>query len=235
MPLFSLVLKKHPPQASIATPQLSAMFERPLGFSPNALTALLVFAGVTCCVAMAVPQVHMIAYCIDLGYGATTGAEVLAIVLGCGVASRLIFGSIADRIGALQTALLGSALQAFTLALFVPFDGIRSIYVISALFGLFQGGIVPSYALIVSKYFDPAHAGQRIAIVLMSTLLGMGLGGWIAGALYDVSGSYRLAFVNGVAWNVLNLIVLTLLLHRSTPRVPGSIAGGVLPQAAQKR
>ncbi|KAA2213616.1 MFS transporter [Pseudoroseomonas oryzae] len=189
-----------------------------LGMSPNALQALLIVAGVSCCVAMAMPQVHIIAHCIDLGYGAARGAEMLSLMLGCGVVSRLAFGLIMDRIGGLATLLLGSALQAFALALFLPFDGLVSLYVISAVFGLFQGGIVPSYAMIVRQFFPARQAGARVGLVLSSTLAGMALGGWMSGAIFDATGSYQVALLNGILWNMLNMSIAFWLLQRSWRR-----------------
>jgi MFS family permease len=136
--------------------------------SPNALQALLVVAGIACCVAMSMPQVHMVAYCADLGYGPARGAEMLSLMLGFGVISRLASGMIADRIGGFPTLLLGTVLQTLALMLYIPFDGLMSLYVISALFGLFQGGIVPSYAIIVRECFSPKEAGTRVGTVLMA-------------------------------------------------------------------
>ena len=191
---------------------------RPFGLSMNAAQALLCLAGVACCVAMAMPQVHIVAYCSDLGFGAARGAEMLSLMLACGIASRLASGAICDRIGGLRTLLLGSALQGVALLLFLPFDGLVSLYVISALFGLFQGGIVPSYAIIVREYFPPGEAGGRIGLVVMATLVGMALGGWVSGAIFDLTGSYRAAFVHGIAWNLVNLSIASWLLMRTRAR-----------------
>ena len=188
---------------------------RPLGLSPHALQNVLIVAGVSCCVAMSMPQVHLVAYCGDLGYGAARGAQMLSLLLACGIVSRLIFGWISDRIGGLRTLLIGSSMQCFALLLFLPFDGLASLYVISALFGLFQGGIVPSYAMIIREYFSPSEAGARIGIVLTATMLGMALGGWMSGVIFDLTGSYRMAFINGIAWNVVNMAIALLLLGRS--------------------
>jgi MFS family permease len=188
---------------------------RPLGLSPNTLMVLLSIAGVACCVAMSMPQVHIVAYCGDLGYGAARGAEMLSLMLGFGIVSRLLSGWISDHIGGLRTLLLGSTLQGIALLLFLPSTGLASLYVVSALFGLFQGGIVPAYALIVREHFDPREAGARTGIVLMATLFGMALGGWMSGVIFDHTGSYRAAFVNGIAWNLLNLSVAFWLLRRA--------------------
>jgi MFS family permease len=161
------------------------------------------------------PQVHIVAYCGDLGYGVARGAEMLSLMLGFGIFSRIASGFVADRIGGVATLLLGSTLQGVALLLYLLFDGLASLYVISALFGLFQGGIVPMYAIIVREYFSPQEAGTRLGIVLMATLLGMALGGWMSGALFDFTGSYRAAFVNGLIWNLLNVSIALWLLMRT--------------------
>jgi MFS family permease len=135
---------------------------------------------------------------------------------------------ICDRIGGLRTLLLGSALQGVALLLFLPFDGLVSLFVISALFGLFQGGIVPSYAIIIREHFPPTEAGARVGMVLMFSLFGMALGGWLSGKIFDLTGSYHVAFVNGIGWNLLNLAIALMLLHRARgrrARTPNAAAG----------
>ena len=183
-----------------------------LALSPNALQGLLMAAGVACCVAMSMPQVHIVALCADLGYGAARGAEMLSLMLGFGIVSRLASGWIADRIGPLVTLIIGSGLQAVSLLLYLPFDGLGALYVVSALFGLFQGGIVPSYSLVVRQYFPPSEAGTRISLVLSATVAGMALGGWLTGLIYDLTLSYQAAFVHGFLWNLLNLAIAFWLL-----------------------
>jgi MFS family permease len=191
---------------------------RSLGISPFALQTLLMIAGVACCVAMSMPQVHIVAYCADLGYGPAIGAQMLSIMLASGIVSRLASGWIADHIGGLRTLLLGSVLQGVALLLYIPFDGVTSLFVVSALFGLFQGGIVPSYAIIVREYFAPNQAGARVGLVVMATVFGMALGGWMSGAVFDLTGSYRAAFINGLLWNLLNVSIATWLLRRPGAR-----------------
>jgi MFS family permease len=218
LPLI-LVLRRPTPRHVIA-PGAAASAHGSLGVSSNTLMVLLCIAAVGCCVAMAMPQVHIVAYCGDLGYGPARGAEMLAAMMGFGIISRIGCGFLADRIGSLETLLAGSALQGLALFLYLWFDGLVSLYVISALFGLFQGGIVPMYAIIVRERFSPAETGVRLGIVLMASLIGMALGGWMSGAIFDLTGSYRAAFLNGLAWNVLNGgIVLWLLLRRPRPRL----------------
>jgi MFS family permease len=174
---------------------------------------------------MSMPQVHIVAYCTDLGYGAARGAEMLSLMLLSGIASRLISGWICDHIGGIRTLLLGSALQGVALLLFLPFDGLVPLYVISALFGLFQGGIVPAYAIIVREHFPAREAGARVGAVIMATLVGMALGGWLSGWIFDLTGSYRAAFVNGIGWNLLNLSIVGWLYWRTRGPMVRLVAG----------
>jgi len=221
---LALALRRSPPAVELpaaGAASVAAGSEVTLGLSPGALQWLLCIAGVACCVAMSMPQVHIVAYCGDLGYGPARGAEMLSLMLACGIVSRLASGWISDHIGGLRTLLLGSTLQMIALFLFLPFKGLVSLYLVAALFGLFQGGIVPAYALIVREHFKPREAGARVGTVLMATLLGMALGGWMSGAIFDFTGSYRAAFVNGIAWNLLNIAIVTGLLYRARTRAAG--------------
>ena len=187
-----------------------------LDLSPGALQAVLAVAGVACCVAMSMPQVHIVAYCGDLGYGVARGAQMLSLMLGSASSAASPRASSPTASAGSRTLLLGSrAAGARADALSAASTALPSLYVISALFGLFQGGIVPSYAIIVREYFPPREAGARVGIVLMATLVGMALGGWMSGAIFDLTGSYRAAFANGLAWNLLNgLLVASLLFRR---------------------
>jgi MFS family permease len=220
---LALVYRRRPAAtaaAPLATPTPAAQAprlqpERPIGLSPATLQILLCVAGVACCVAMSMPQVHIVAYCGDLGFGAARGAQMLSLMLGMGILSRLVSGWMSDHIGGLYTLLVGSVLQGVALLMFLWADGVSSLFLVSALFGLFQGGIVPSYALIVREYFTPQQAGARVGAVLMATLFGMALGGWMSGAIFDASGSYRAAFLNGIGWNLLNVGIVLFLLARA--------------------
>jgi MFS family permease len=216
---MSLALRKRVPSNARTAAARNHQSPRAIsGLSPGALQALLVVAGLSCCVAMSMPQVHIVAYCADLGYGVARGAEMLSMMLAFGIVSRIASGWIADQIGAVATLLLGSVLQGLALFLYVWFDGLTSLYVISALFGLFQGGIVPSYALVVRESFPSGEAGTRVGVVIMATLFGMALGGWMSGLIFDLTGSYRLAFTNGLMWNLLNVSIVAWLLSRSGTR-----------------
>ena len=215
---LALVLRRKPPILSLSGDN-KADGQKLIDTPRSTLFVLLCVAGVSCCVAMSMPQVHIVAYCGDLGFAAARGAEMLSIMLGFGIVSRLASGWICDRIGGLRTLLLGSGLQGVALLLFLPFDTLSSLYVVSALFGLFQGGIVPSYAIIVREYFPQREAGARVGTVLMCTLLGMALGGWMTGVIFDLTGSYRIAFLNGIGWNLLNLAIAFFLLRRSLVKI----------------
>lgn len=221
MTALALLMHKRPPTAvpAAAKANFSATpSSMPFGLPPGKAQTLLCVAGVACCVAMAMPQVHIVSYCTDLGYGPARGAEMLSLMLACGIVSRLVSGLICDRIGGLRTLMLGSILQAIALLLFLPFNGLVSLYVIAALFGLFQGGIVPAYAIIVREYFLPAEVGARVATVIMATMVGMALGGWMSGKVFDLTGSYQAAFINGTAWNLLNFSIAFFLLYRVRQR-----------------
>jgi MFS family permease len=216
MALLSLRMRTKPPTAQAATVNKHGVVasDRPFGLSVTQAQWLLSVAGVGCCVAMAMPQVHIVAYCSDLGFGAARGAEMLSLMLACGIVSRLVSGVICDRIGGIRTLLLGSALQGIALMMFLPFDGLVPLYLVSAMFGLFQGGIVPSYAIIVREHFPAKEAGARTGTIIMATLVGMALGGWLSGKIFDVTGSYHAAFINGIAWNALNFGIVFWLYRR---------------------
>lgn len=220
---LSFLLRARAPHTASAAGDAAAHAGKPakhINLSPAALQALLIVAGLGCCMAMSMPQVHIVAYCTDLGYGAARGSEMLSLMLGAGILSRLGSGLLADRIGGVRTLLLGSVLQGISLFLYIPFDGLASLYVVSFVFGLSQGGIVPCYAIIVREYLPAREAGQRVGIVIMATIVGMALGGWVSGWIYDMTGSYHAAFLNGIAWNLLNVATMVFVLMRTgnTPR-----------------
>jgi MFS family permease len=222
---LAFLLRREAPKEDHARPaggSAAALSHRSLDLAPRTLQWMLAAAGVGCCVAMSMPQVHLVAYCADLGYGVARGAEMLSLMLAGGIVSRLASGFLADSIGGIRTLLLGSVLQCLALMFYLPFDGLMSLYIISLMFGLAQGGIVPSYAIIVREHLPAREAGERIGIIIMATLIGMALGGWMSGWIFDLTGSYRAAFVNGIAWNLLNISIMTALLWRT--RRPRAVA-----------
>ncbi len=212
IPAALLLRRRLPDEASALADASARARAGAVVFSPRALMWLLALAGLGCCMAMSMPQVHIVAFCVDLGFGPAVGAEMLSLMLAGGVVSRLVSGFLADRLGGVMTLLIGSTLQCIGLFLYLPFDGLVSLYLVSLIFGLSQGGIVPSYAVIVREYMPAREAGARVGFVMMATILGMALGGWMSGWIYDVTGSYQMAFLNGIGWNLLNIaIILTIL------------------------
>ena len=224
---LALTLRRRPAHALPGADASAGAPTRQIDLSPRALQALLIVAGLACCVAMSMPQVHIVAYCADLGYGAARGAEMLSLMLAAGIFSRLASGYLTDRIGGVHTMLLGSMGQGLALVLFLPFDGLVSLYVIAMLFGLAQGGIVPCYVIVVREYLPAREAGRRVGIIYTATIAGMAFGGWLTGWIYDVTGSYHAAFLNGIAWNVLHASIVLMILWR-TRRPTGGPAVGLV-------
>jgi MFS family permease len=214
LPLSALVYRKPAVLSAAARARARAANPRPLGMRRSTLQCYICVAGIGCCVAMAMPQVHIVAYATDLGFAAQRGAEMLSLMLGFGIVSRLVSGWISDRVGGLRTLLLGSIFQAVVLVAFLGADGLTMLYLVSALFGLSQGGIVPSYTIIIRTFYPADEAGWRIGLAMLFTFAGMALGGWMAGALFDLTGSYTASFINAIAFNILNLAIVVILAHR---------------------
>jgi MFS family permease len=218
LPGTLLLRRRLPAAAATAAETAAALAARRIDLSPRALQMLLALAGVSCCVAMSMPQVHIVSFCVDLGYGPAVGSQMLSLMLAGGVVSRLASGLLADRLGGVRTVLIGSTLQMLALLLYLPTSGLTSLYLVSLIFGLSQGGIVPAYAIIVREYLPAREAGARVGLVMMATIIGMALGGWMSGAIYDATGSYHMAFLNGIGWNLLNMAIVAGILFRSRPR-----------------
>jgi MFS family permease len=215
LPLLFLALRPRAPTIHVdAVGVVADGAQRAFKLSPNALQATLMIAGVCCCVTMATPQVQIIAYCGDLGYGPARGAEMLSLMMGLGVVSRLVAGSVADRLGGLTTLAILSTLQAVATFPYILFDDLAALYAMAGIFGLFHGGLIPMYAVTVREYFSPHEAGARVGFVFGATLFGMALGGWMSGAVFDLTGSYQATFINAVVWNLFNLTILLWLLSR---------------------
>ncbi len=216
MPPLILALRRRLP-----LPEAGAASARPVGASaaafglaPRRLHVILFIAGIMCCLAMSMPQVHLIAYSRDLGYGATRGADMLSLMLAASLSSRVLFGWSADRIGGLANLLIGSTLQALSLVLYVFFSSLGALYAISFLFGFVQSGVVPCYAMIVREYFPAREAATRLAPISVANFIGMSIGAWLAGEIFDLTGSYRAAFLDGVLWNAVNIEIVAWLLLR---------------------
>jgi len=216
-----LCLMLRPPPAPLAGAHAAeaAASGKVLGLPANLVQVLICLAIVCCCVAMAMPMSHVVAFCSDLGFAPARGAEMLSLLLTCAFVSRVIWGRLSDRIGGLMTVLVGSACQASFLAAYLMVDNLVGLYVVSAAFGLGFGGIVPSYALSIRDLFPAREAGWRMGAVFLGGLGGMALGSWLGGAVFDHTGSYLPAFLIGVLFNLVNLgIVGALLLRASAPR-----------------
>ncbi len=228
LPLAFVLIKRSPVGASAPETATGRSVDLPLGFKPATLQVLLCVAGFACCLAMAVPQVHIVAYCGDLGYGTARGAQMLSLMLAAGAVSRLLYGWLSDKIGGLRTLLLGSVLQCATLVMYVPFDSVGSLYVLSFLFGFFQSGIVPAYTLIVREYFRPDQAAGRTGMIFLTALFGMGFGGLLGGWIFDLTGSYRNAFALMTGANLVNIAIVAWLIARDGPRAKAApaYAGG---------
>ena len=218
IPLALLLRREVPDEAHQLASVLAVENSTKIKLSARQFQILLGIAGVSCCVAMSMPQVHIVSYCVGLGYGPAVGVQMLSVMLFGGVVSRIVSGLIADRLGGIKTVLLGSVLQCAALVMYLPFDAMASLYVVSLIFGLSQGGIVPGYAVIIREYLPPREAGERVGFVIMMTILGMALGGWMSGWIYDLTGSYQMAFINGIVWNGLNLLIMGGLLLRTLPQ-----------------
>jgi MFS family permease len=225
LPLLLVLVPRPTGEIPVVADGGSAGSPAMLGLTPRGLVMLLSVAGVGCCTAMAMPQVHVVSLSVELGHGAAAGAEILSLMFGAGVVSRLAFGAISDRIGGLRTLLIGSLLQCIALMLFLPAASLSALHMAALLFGLFQGGIVPSYALIVREYFRPAEAARRIGVVIFATLVGMAFGGWISGAIFDWTKSYDAAFLHGIGWNLVNIGIMAFLVLRARQGAGPSVIG----------
>lgn len=183
-------------------------------FPPRVKFFMLCLAIVGCCVAMAMPMVHVVALSSDLGYGSDRGAQMLSLLLATAFISRIGFGVLSDRIGGLMTILIGSGLQAAVLAFYAVVDSLLGLYVLSGVFGLVFGGIVPAYALAVRELFPDSQAGWRMGVVFLFGTVGMAIGGVMGGWVFDLTGTYSLAFLTGLVFNIINLVTISTLLWR---------------------
>ena len=215
VPLAFGLRRRLPEAASQAAAALAQDAAARTSLSPRALQWILALAGVGCCVAMSMPQVHLVALCVDYGFGTAVGTQMLSLMLLGGVVSRLCSGLLVDWMGAVKTVLLGSILQCLALALYLPSSTLPSLFIVSMIFGLSQGGIVPGYALIIREYLPPKEAGARVGLVMMATIFGMAFGGYVSGEIFDLTGSYQAAFLHGILWNILNILLLLFVLWRA--------------------
>jgi MFS family permease len=226
VPLSLLMFK--PPAAATAQQAREVPASGTVGGLPaNLVQVLICVAIVCCCVAMALPMSHVVAFCSDLGFAPARGAEMLSLLLACAFISRIAWGRLSDRIGGLWTVLYTSSCQALFLACYLAVDTLPGLYLVSAAFGLGFGGLVPSYALAIRELFPAREAGWRMGAVFLGGLGGMAIGTWLGGYTYDVAASYVPAILIGVAFNVLSLLLVGGLLLRGAGSASRPTPAGV--------
>ena len=226
LPLAALFLRDAPKAAARAAPAEDTLRQAGVtAWNPGTAFALLCFAGFLCCVPMAMPQAHLVAFCSNVGITPAHGALMLSLLLGCAFVSRQFWGWLSDRIGGLACVLVGSACQCAALAAFLLTQDEVGLFTVAGFFGLGFSGIVPAYVLAICELFPMREAGWRLPVWFCSSLGGMAVGGWLAGALYDYFGFYAPAFAVGVAFNIANLfVILWLIARRRAARVPALAA-----------
>lgn len=224
---LTLVFLRQPPEAASAasggkarSPHSAAA----LGLSPNMLTIVLMIAVFCCCVPMAMPMQHVVAYCGDLGFASQYGAAMLSVLLGSAFLARQFWGWLADQLGGVQTLLWSSLVQATALSGFILTHDQTALFAVSAAFGLGLAGLLPAYVIVIREYYAIEEANWRVPTVMFAGLLGMGSGGWGAGLVYDQFGNYQPAFAIGMALNLLNLAVVLFLVTRERGLGPRAAA-----------
>jgi MFS family permease len=217
VPLAALFLRPAPEPGGTGARRVGAKHAPAalvVGLRPNTVQAILCIAGFCCCVPMAIPQAHLVAFCGDIGIGAATGAMMLSVLLGCAFISRQFWGAFADRHGGLKTVLAGSAFQAVSIGAFLLTQNEAGLFVVAAAYGFGFSGIIPAYVVSIRDLFPSSEASWRIPLVLFTAMSGMAFGSWFAGSLYDRFGFYAPAFGSGVTFNVINLMLVGFLILR---------------------
>jgi MFS family permease len=196
-----------------------------LGWPPNLVQVLISAAIFLCCIPMAMPQGHLVAFCSDVGLTPSTGAAMMSVMLGVAFVGRQFWGWLADRVGGLPTLLAGSTVQATALVGFLLTQDEAGLFAVAAVFGMGLSGMVPAYVLAIRELFPDREAAWRVPVLLLAGQGGMAVGSWMAGAIYDSAGAYAPAFAVGVVFNLLNLVLLGVLAARRPPHV-GAMHGG---------
>lgn len=214
---IAIIFLRRPPEIILPAGAGGTSSETPriFGWNPNIVFALLGLASFCCCVTMSMPHAHLVALCTDLGISAARGAAMLSLLLGLGFLCRQLWGVISDRIGALLTLLISGIAQAVTFSGFIFTQDEAGLFAVAGAFGIAFSGLVPAYALAVREYYPAREAGWRVPALLLMSGSGMAVGSWLAGAIYDHYAYYAPAFVTGVAFNVLNIVLLGVLVLRS--------------------
>jgi MFS family permease len=199
-------------------PHVTAAGRRIGGMHPNLVQALLCFAGFFCCIPMSVPQAHLVAFCTDIGISPTRSATMLSVMLASAFVARQAWGALADRVGGLRTILAGSAFQAVAITAFSQTQDEAGLFAVAAAFGFGFSGIIPAYSIAIRDHFPSSEASWRMPLTLFTAMSGMAAGSWFAGFLYDHFGYYAPAFMTGIVFNILNLLVIGFLVVRLTGR-----------------
>ena len=185
-----------------------------IGWPPSLVYGMLCAAAFLCCMPMALPQTHLVAFCSDLGIAPSHGAAMLSVVLGSGFLSRQLWGAFSDRAGGPMTLVVCSACQAMALTAFTMTQDEIGLFTVAAFFGLGFGGLVPAYVLTLRDLFPAGEASWRVPTLLMFSGSGMAAGAWMGGFMYDWFGYYAPAFVAAIVANLLNLAIVMVLLLR---------------------
>jgi MFS family permease len=202
------------PQAAVRATTAGSSHARTLGLHPNLLMALLMLAVFSCCMPMAMPMQHVVAYCGDLGFASQYGAAMLSVLLGSAFLARQFWGWLSDRIGGIQTLVWSSLAQATALTGFLLTRDMAALFVVSAAFGLGFAGLLPAYVIAIRECYPVQEANWRIPTVMFAGFLGMAGGGWAAGLIFDAYADYFPAFATGIAFNLVNLAIVLFLVRR---------------------
>ncbi|MEA2777030.1 MAG: hypothetical protein QOF90_2436 [Acetobacteraceae bacterium] len=228
LPMLAMLRPPPVPVAAVAGRSGSRKDARVLGLRPNLTMALICLASFFCCIPMALPASHLVAFCGDLGIPAGQSAGMVSVMTGCAFISRQFWGVFADRFGGLRTVMAGSALQMLAIGAFMTTQNEIGLFAIAGAFGLGFSGLIPAYSVTIRDLFAPRDASWRIPTVLFTAMSGMAFGSWLAGWLYDHFGSYQEAFGSGVLFNVLNLVVIVFLVGRMVRQRPPVLARWIL-------
>ena len=214
--LATLFLRAPPamPAAAPATARSGEKSDTVLGLPPNLVMVLLATAILFCCIPMAMPINHVVAHCGDLGFSAQHGAAMLSVLLATAFFARQFWGWLCDRIGGLQTLVWASLAQMTALTGFALIQDGHVLFAVAVAFGFGQAGLVPAYVIVVRAHYSLQEANWRIPAVLFGGTLGMAVGGWGAGLIFDFTASYVTAFATGLAFNAANFAILLFLLGR---------------------
>jgi MFS family permease len=214
LPLATIFLRPPPELPAQAETAAGVGAPKVFGWNGNVVFGMIAFASFLCCVTMSMPQQHLVAFCSDLGISTTLGAAMLSVLLGMGFFARQGWGYLADRMGGLLTALLSSMMQCAAMSGFLFTQDTVGLFTVATAFGIGFSALIPAYVLTIRDHYPLREAHWRVPFLLLFSGTGMATGGWLAGYLYDSYGYYIPAFATGVAFNIVNIVILAMLLVR---------------------